>query len=144
MVTLSTLVNLRGRHPALPKGRPYLHNAAISGTSRFGIEASTSLLEIAVQHRQSVINALIPENIEHQLAVMKAMYQNRIMRNVCEPLELSYVVSNWCRAWDRLDFSGVAVDSTLQPMEDNSPSMHSPVILGQSLERSQRILRCKS
>ncbi|PCH01079.1 Hypothetical protein PENO1_044620 [Penicillium occitanis (nom. inval.)] len=104
-LTLSQLVNLRGRHPNLKsplKQRSYIHNGLAYVSARFRITSTTPVREIAYQNRQA-INSATPEEIEMGQAVMREQVRLGQASHICEPFERSYFVTNWCLAWKGLE-----------------------------------------
>ncbi|TDZ29298.1 Acetyltransferase BOT5 [Colletotrichum spinosum] len=98
----------RGRHPALPGDKPYLHNAIVYSTARVPVCRTTPAHELARQNRVAVDEALKPESIDRSLAVTREMYRGGYGIHICEPGELSYSVTNWASAWHGIDFSGLS------------------------------------
>ena len=105
MVTLSAAINLRGRHPALPESKPYLFNAVTYSTARFPVSKATRLVDMARHNRSSTLEAVTLPQMDRSLAVLKEMNKRKYMVHICEPMELSFAVTNWCGAWRNIDFS---------------------------------------
>ncbi|EEA22102.1 hypothetical protein TMatcc_008472 [Talaromyces marneffei ATCC 18224] len=104
-LTLSQLVNLRGRHPNLTspeKQRSYIHNALLYVSARFPIKPTTPVCEIAYQNRQAIASCTL-EEIEIVQAVMREQVRIGQATHICEPFEMSYFVTNWCLAWKGLE-----------------------------------------
>ncbi|POR36052.1 Alpha-1,2-mannosidase family protein [Tolypocladium paradoxum] len=132
-VTLISAINGRGRHPALPAGRAYLHNCITFAITR--MPSNTSLSQLAYAHRLAVREGAKLENIERDLAVTRELCRTRSIPYFGEPFELSYSVSNWCGAWRQIDF-GPAVAKVGRAAADAKPATAVPLIFGQSRERS--------
>ncbi|PNY27768.1 Alpha-1,2-mannosidase family protein [Tolypocladium capitatum] len=131
MVTLISAINGRGRHPALPADRPYLHNCVVFAVARMPIGRDTPLSELAYRHRLSVRRGLEVGSIERDLAVTREMCRRRYVAHVCEPFELSYALTNWCAAWRGIDFAPAVAESGTAAGGD-APA---PLVLGQSSVR---------
>lgn len=134
MVTLSTSLNIRGRHPALPADKPYLHNGLSFVLLRLPV-AKTPLMDVAYKNRLAVNEGLKLENIERSLAVTKEMYRRQYPLHAVEPPDLSYAITNWCGAWRELDF-GPAVMRKEDSAVDASVKVSAvPLVFGHSLQR---------
>ncbi|KAJ5810600.1 BCL5p [Penicillium pulvis] len=132
-VTITTVINGRGRHPALPADKPYLHNCKSYGVVHTPIPDKTSLAELAYRHRLGILEALKLENIERSLAVTKELWKQNYPIHIVEPGDLSYSCTNWCGAWRHIDFGpAVASDNTVVNGSASAP----PLVLGHSLRRT--------
>ncbi|OOQ82522.1 hypothetical protein PEBR_40002 [Penicillium brasilianum] len=134
MVTLSTSLNIRGRHPALPADKPYLHNGLSFAVARLPV-AKTPLAEVAYKNRLAVNEELKLENIERSLAVSKEMYKRQYQIHVVEPLDLSYAITNWCGAWRELDFGPAVVRTEDSAVAAGVKGPAVPLVFGHSLQR---------
>jgi hypothetical protein len=133
MVTLSTSLNMRGRHPALPADKPYLHNALSFAVARLPI-AKTSLAEVAYQNRLAVNEELQLKNIERSLAITKELYKRKYPLHIVEPSDLSYAITNWCGAWRDIDFGPAVVKTGNLTADANVGAV--PLVFGHSLQRN--------
>ncbi|KAF9874269.1 MFS monocarboxylate [Colletotrichum karsti] len=156
MFTLSAAVNARGRHPALPAGKSYLHNAIVYSVARMPISRDTPVYEIARQNRLAVIEALKPESVDRALAVSREMYHGGIGAHICEPGEFSFSVTNWSSAWHGIDFSKLSMgDFSTSSSGENSDTAAdeskdsvslppaagtAPLVLGHALMRNKRVV----
>ncbi|KAJ5369881.1 BCL5p protein [Penicillium cataractarum] len=134
MVTLSTSLNIRGRHPALPADKPYLHNGLSFVVSRLPV-AKTPLAEVAYKNRLAVNEGLKLTNIERSLAVSKEMYKRQLQLHVIEPPGLSYAITNWCGAWRELDFGPAVVRTEDSVVDGGVKGSAIPLVFGHSLQR---------
>lgn len=131
-VTITTIINARGRHPALPADKPYLHNCTSYAVVHTRNPDKTSLAELAYRHRLGVLEGLKPENVERSLAVTKELWKQKYSIHIVEPGDLSYSSTNWCGAWRDIDFGpAVASDNAV-----NGSVSAPPLILGHSLQRT--------
>jgi hypothetical protein len=97
---------VRGRVPQLDQDRnAFIHNSIHYGTSRFRIDPSTPLSELAYQNRLAIIQAVDQKDIEIGLTVSREMVRRKQALHICEPLETSFNVTSWTAAWRELDFS---------------------------------------
>lgn len=97
---------VRGRIPKLDGDRnAFIHNALHYSTSRFPVDPSTPLSEIAYQNRKAIIESLDEKDISTNIAVVHEMVRRRQPVHVCELFERSFFVTNWTAAWKGLDFS---------------------------------------
>jgi hypothetical protein len=135
MLTLSTTLNIRGRHPALPADKPYLHNGLSFAVSRLPI-AKTSLAEVAYKNRLAVNEELQLKNIEHSLAVSKEMYKRKYPLHVVEPSDLSYAITNWSGAWRDIDFGPAVMRQEGRELDASQKIAAVPLVFGQSLLRN--------
>lgn len=135
MVTLSTSLNMRGRHPALPADKPYLHNALSFAVARLPI-AKTPLAEVAYQNRLAVNEELQLENIERSLAVTKELYKRKYPLHIVEPSDLSYAITNWCGAWRDIDFGPAVVKPEVGDLTVGGNVRAVPLVFGHSLQRN--------
>ncbi|KAJ6140212.1 BCL5p [Penicillium samsonianum] len=133
-VSLHTAVNGRGRHPALPADKPYLHNCVCHILMQGPNPHKVSLAKLAHQHRLAVLEGLKPESIERNLAVTKVLWKRKRMLQIAEPGNLSYSCSNWCGAWRNIDFGPAVVSK--QGISVNESATAPPLVLGHSLERN--------
>lgn len=132
-VTITTVINGRGRHPALPADKPYLHNCTSYGVVQTPNPDKTSLAELAYRHRLGILEALKPENIERSLAVTKELWKHKYSIHIVEPGDLSYSCTNWCGAGRHIDFRpAVASDNAVVNGSASAP----PLVLGHSLRRT--------
>ncbi|KAJ6018167.1 BCL5p [Penicillium sp. IBT 35674x] len=132
-VTITTVINCRGRHPALPADKPYLHNCTCYSVVHTPNPGKTSLAELAYRHRLGILEGLKPENIERSLAVTKELWKRKYKIHIVEPGDLSYSCTNWCGAWRNIDFGpAVASDKTAVNGSASAP----PLVLGYSLQRT--------
>jgi hypothetical protein len=135
---------VRGRHPSLPMDKPYLHNAHTFLIAHLTLSKATPLEDIAYEHRQALVQALEPSNINQSLAVTREMCHQGYPIHICEPFQVSHNITNWCRAWHGIDFSKVATNSEKATAATTEiPSSPTPLILGHGLERDLPH-RCKS
>ncbi len=132
---------VRGHHPALPPGQPYLHNALTFSTTRRVVHRGTPVSELALYHRVAIIEATKPAAIDCSLAITRELFYSRRPMHICEPFELSHIITNWCSAWRDIDFSCAAV--TGANGDDCKVSSNAPLVFGHSLERNLP-MRCKS
>jgi hypothetical protein len=135
MVTLSTSLNIRGRHPALPADKPYLHNALSFAVARLPI-ARTPLAEVAYQNRLAVNEELQLKNIERSLAVSNEMCKRKHPLHVVEPSDLSYAITNWCGAWHDIDFGPAVVKTEDSNLTAGESIRAVPLVFGHSLQRN--------
>ncbi|KAJ5880384.1 BCL5p protein [Penicillium subrubescens] len=135
MVTLSTSLNMRGRHPALPADKPYLHNALSFAVARLPI-AKTPLAEVAYQNRLAVNEELQLKNIERSLAVTKELYKRKYPLHVVEPSDLSYAITNWCGAWRVIDFGPAVVKTEDSDLTAGANTRAVPLVFGHSFQRN--------
>lgn len=124
---------VRGRHPALPAGKSYLHNAFVPASTCVDTDASLSTL--AYQHRLAVVEASSIEYIEESMHVYDDIQSQGKKILVGQPGALIYVLSNWCAAWKDLDFSPVVANETGEA-PSLAPSSPFPVVFGHVLERN--------
>ncbi|KAJ4252778.1 hypothetical protein NW762_010684 [Fusarium torreyae] len=112
-ISLSQTINLRGRIPELEaeKGDGYIHNALHYATTNFAVSPSTPLHEIALQNRKSVTKALEPTDIEAGVSTLRELAKYGQVMLICEPHHKLYAASNWCGAWQGIDFSKAAPKS---------------------------------
>jgi hypothetical protein len=98
---------VRGRVPALSdeKGDGFIHNSLHYATANFRINSSTPLHDIAFANRMAINQALKEDDIEAGLKALREISQCGQIMMICEPFQKLYSVSNWCRAWQGLDFS---------------------------------------
>ncbi|KAH8900504.1 hypothetical protein GQ53DRAFT_835516 [Thozetella sp. PMI_491] len=136
-VLLSHAATVRNRIPALSgeKAEAYIHNALFYPTSRFPIDSSTPLSEIAYQSRQALKNCMSEEDIDRDLTVIREMARRGQMTHICEPFDRSYNISNWCSVWKDLDFSP-AVKAAADGKDNVRPKM---LVLGGSGELSMPV-----
>ena len=130
-VVITSTVNCRGRHPALPADKPYLHNGTCYAIMHTPNPDKVSLAELAYKHRLAVIEALKLENIQRSLALGKAHWRRNRGLHIVEPGQLSYSSTNWCGAWRDLDLGPAVVSRE----GDECPNA-APLVLGHSLLRS--------
>jgi hypothetical protein len=123
-VAISSAVNCRGRHPALPANKPYLHNAGSYGVLHTHSPDQVPLAELAYKHRLAVIEGLRLENIERNLAITKELCKRKQALHIVEPDELSYSCTNWCGAWRNIDFGPAVV-----PREDSDGCVTAPPLV---------------
>lgn len=135
MVTLSTSLNMRGRHPALPADKPYLHNALSFAVARLPI-AKTPLAEVAYRNRLAVNTELQLKNIERSLAVTKELYKRKYPLHVVEPSDLSYAITNWCGAWRDVDFGPAVLKTEDSDLTAGAYVRAVPLVFGHSLQRN--------
>jgi hypothetical protein len=98
-------------------------------TSRFRIDPSTPVSEIAYQNRKAIIEALDEKDIATNIAVVSEMVRRGQIVHVCEPFERSFFVTNWTAAWKGLDFSPAIKEP--EPNE-NGTSAPKLFVLGES------------
>ncbi|KAF5027124.1 hypothetical protein F66182_750 [Fusarium sp. NRRL 66182] len=127
-ICLSQVINLRGRIPELEaeKGEGFVHNSLHYATASFRISPCTPLREIAFQNRKAVIKGLQQEDIEAGQRVLCKVAKSGQSMLICEPHHRVYNVSNWCRAWQGIDFSIAAVTPNSDANETREP-----LVLGQ-------------
>lgn len=130
-VALSSTLNCRGRHPALPADKPYLHNGICYAVTHTPNPDKVSLAELAYKHRLAVIEGLKLENMERSLAVSRVHWERNRSLHIVEPGQFSYSCTNWCGAWRNLDF-GPAVISR----EGDECPKAAPLVFGHSLRRN--------
>jgi hypothetical protein len=153
-VSLNTALNVRGRHPALPADKPYLHNCICHILQQSPNPDKVPLAKLAYQHRLAVLEGIKPESIERNLAVTKELWKRKRMLQIAEPGNLGYSCTNWCGAWRNIDFgpavatkegapvngsavNGSAVNaSALNGSATNETATARPLVLGHSLERN--------
>ncbi|KAL3959263.1 hypothetical protein ACCO45_007425 [Purpureocillium lilacinum] len=135
-----TLSTVRGHHPALPPCQPYLHNALTFSTTRRVVHRGTPVSELALYHRLAIIEATKPAAIDCSLAITRELFYSRRPMHICEPFELSHIITNWCSAWRDIDFSCAAV--TGANGDDCNVSSNAPLVFGHSLERNLP-MRCR-
>ena len=132
---------VRGRVPQLPQPQcdGFIHNGIHFGGTQFRLKPSTRLSEIAYQHRQAILTALDPEDIEAGLAVQREKARCGQDTLICEPLNKITVMVSWTGAWRGLDFSG----AVKAPKKGETPAQDlQPLVLGQSIERNTP-MRCE-
>ncbi|KAJ5135663.1 BCL5p [Penicillium bovifimosum] len=142
-VSLSTAMNGRGRHPALPADKPYLHNCICHIVQQSPNPNKVSLGKLAYQHRLAVLEGMQLESIERNLAVTKKLYNRKRMLQVTEPGNLGYACTNWCGAWRNIDFGPAVVtkeDASANGGAVNASAINGcvtarPLVLGHSLNR---------
>ncbi|KAJ5160781.1 BCL5p [Penicillium canariense] len=135
MLTLNSTINMRGRHPALPANKSYLHNALSFAVSRLPIASNTPLAEVAYKNRLAVTEQLQLKSIERSLAVTKELYKRKYHIHVVEPSDISYAVTNWCGAWRDIDFGPAIIRGEgAAATDENSTAV--PLIFGHSLQRN--------
>lgn len=134
MVTLSTSLNMRGRHPALPADRPYLHNALSFAVARMPL-AKTPLAEVAYQNRLALNQELQLANIERSLAVTKELYKRGKPLHIVQSMDLSYAITNWCGAWRDINFGPAVMRSGNEKVTAGEMITAVPLVFGHSLER---------
>lgn len=83
---------------------------------RFRITSTTPLREIAYQNRLGLNTQCSPSDFEMGLAVIREQVRRGQATHICEPLERSYFVTNWCLAWKGLE----EIVSTTMKAEDNN------------------------
>ncbi|KAJ6084528.1 BCL5p [Penicillium sp. IBT 16267x] len=132
-VTIMSAMDCRGRYPALPADKPYLHNCTCFAVVHTPTLDKISLAELAHRHRLAVLEGLKPENIERSLAVTKELWKQKYKIHIVEPGDLSYSNTNWCGAWRNIDF-GPAVASENPAVNGSATAL--PLVLGHSLQRS--------
>ncbi|PNP76736.1 hypothetical protein FNYG_10155 [Fusarium nygamai] len=147
-VSLSGAINARGRHPALPAGQPFLHNALAYSNARFRISPDTTAAEIAYQNRLAMNEAVKLENIERCFAVHEGIFHGGYSPHIGEPGDTTYAVTNWTGTWRNIDFTVASPrhydpDTSSMAMASTRMSQSSVVVLGVSMERSLTVLRCK-
>ena len=142
----------RGRHPALPPGQPFLHNALGYSSARFEIKPETTAAEIAYQNRLAVNEAVKLESIERCFAVHAGVYEGGYSPHIGEPGDTTFSVTNWTSAWKKIDFSVASMRhsmdlaeaaSVAQAAQTDAVTMAPMIVLGMSMERSVSVLRCK-
>lgn len=131
MVTLTSAVNGRGLHPALPANKPYLHNCVTFAIARLPISKKTPLLDIAHAHNQAVWEAFKVENIERDLAVTREACRLGTFPYFCEPLEMAFFTSNWSGAWHEANFAP-AVARKGNDATGTLPAVVTPLVFGQA------------
>ncbi|KAH6669718.1 hypothetical protein F5X68DRAFT_249155, partial [Plectosphaerella plurivora] len=147
-VSLSGTVNARGRHPDLPAGQPFLHNALGYSDARFHIGPDTTAAEIAYRNRLAVNEAIKLENIERCFAVHEGIFRGGYSPHIGEPGDTTFAVTNWTGAWRNIDFT-VAADprgprnsaASAEAKSSEDGSRQSTIVLGISMERSVGVLR---
>jgi hypothetical protein len=87
------------------KNDSFIHNSLHYATAHFRIDASTPVSEIAYQNRQAIKQALDEKDIDIGMSVTREMVRRGQSIHICEPFQRSYHISNWCGAWNGLDFS---------------------------------------
>lgn len=131
VVAISSSVNCRGRYPALPADKPYLHNAGTYAIFHTPNPDQVPLAELAYKHRLAVIESLRLENIERSLAVSKEIWKRKQSLHIVESDQLSYSSTNWCGAWRNIDFAPAVVSSK----DADRCVTAAPLVLGHSLQR---------
>ncbi|KAJ5307586.1 BCL5p [Penicillium atrosanguineum] len=130
-VAITSAMNCRGRHPALPADKPYLHNGTCYALLHTPNPDQVSLAELAYKHRLALVEGLKVENIERSWAVSRAHWKRHLSLHIVEPGQLSYSSTNWCGAWRNLDFGPAVVSRE----GDECPNT-SPLVLGHALQRA--------
>ncbi|KAJ5132098.1 BCL5p [Penicillium atrosanguineum] len=130
-VAITSAMNCRGRHPALPADKPYLHNGTCYALLHTPNPDKVSLAELAYKHRLALVEGLKVENIERSWAVSRAHWKRHLSLHIVEPGQLSYSSTNWCGAWRNLDFGPAVVSRE----GDECPNT-SPLVLGHALQRA--------
>ncbi|KAJ3533676.1 hypothetical protein NM208_g7879 [Fusarium decemcellulare] len=128
-LALSQTVNLRGRVPALSagKGDGFIHNGLHYATANFQVSSSTPLHDIALCNRVAINQAMEETDIQAGVTALRELARCGQVMLICEPSQKLYSVSNWCGAWQGIDFS----HATKEPQETNKivPEL---MVLGQS------------
>lgn len=101
----------RGRHPALPEGKPYLRNAIAFAAGTVHVSEDTPMVDIARTFRKAVLKAIEPAEIDRSFAMERVMHDRGIALHIHEAGALSYAVTNWVGCWKGLDCSAAAVDA---------------------------------
>jgi hypothetical protein len=117
-------------------------------SSRFRITSTTPLREIAYQNRLGLNTQCNPSDFEMGLAVMREQTRRGQATHICEPLERSYFVTNWCLAWKGLED---IIPTAMKAEDNNEKEKHPPttgvkpkmMVLGHSMPRDTPS-RCKS
>lgn len=124
---------MRGRIPQLssPAREGYIHNGMTYATSRYRHSRSAPVSDIAYLNRQAVNEAMMPEDVDIGLAVMREMVKRGQVMHTCEPFEKSYSVTNWCGAWKGVNFTNAVERGEKQGDETRKLDM---LILGQGAE----------
>ncbi|VUC36443.1 unnamed protein product [Clonostachys rosea] len=146
---LGETVNARGRHPALPEGKHYLHNCPAYACARFKFNKDTPLSEIALKHRLSVNETAQTASIERSFAVTKKVFDGGFAFPMGEAGDLSFHVTNWSSAWHGIDFSHVRKEKSAKNATDikngvpegTSRTALSMLVLGSSTQRDSSIHR---
>ncbi|KAG6158078.1 hypothetical protein E4U10_008017 [Claviceps purpurea] len=129
---LSQTMNLRGLVPELSPERSagFIHNCLHTSTARFRIDPSTPARDIAYANRKAIEKSRDPRDIEIGMVVEREMVRIRQGSHVCEPFDRSYHVSNWCAAWNDVDFGPIVKGERKEA--GGKPKF---LVLGQSGER---------
>ncbi|KAJ5631782.1 BCL5p [Penicillium longicatenatum] len=133
-VTITTVINGRGRCPAVPADKPYLHNCTCYAVVHTPNPDKVSLAELAYRHRLGVLEGLKSENIERSLAITKELWKRKYKIHIVEPGDLSYACTNWCGAWRNIDFRPTIASK--EGTAANGGSTAPPLIFGHSLQRT--------
>jgi hypothetical protein len=131
-VTITTILNGRGRYPALPADKPYLHNCTYQALIQTPNPAIVSLAELAYKHRLAILEGLKLEHVERSWAVTKELWKQKYMIHIVEPGDLSFSCTNWCGAWRDIDFAPAVVS---KETTTGKGATARPLVLGHSLER---------
>ncbi|KAJ5561842.1 BCL5p [Penicillium sp. DV-2018c] len=142
-VNLNSVLNGRGRHPALPADKPYLHNCICHVVQESPNPNTVSLAKLAYQHRLALIEGMKPESLERNLAVTKELCRKKRMLQITEPGNLGYACTNWCGAWRNIDFGPAVVTKDNSSVDGgvvnasaaNGNATARPLVLGHSLNR---------
>ncbi|KAM5366798.1 hypothetical protein ACJZ2D_010338 [Fusarium nematophilum] len=162
------VVRGRGRHPSLPTGKPYLHNALAFSLAHLAVCRATPLVDIACENRLALTKVLSPLEMDRCLAVTRETFKRGYQLMPCEAGELLFSVTNWCMAWREVDFTyaiesksasdeHIAISSSPGSSRSEVSSNSSqatqnrnvgevapePLILGIALDRTQAIQRCE-
>lgn len=150
----------RGRHPALPSDKHYLHNCPAYASARLKLNRDTPVADIALVHRRAVLETSDPAAIERSFAVTRAVFDGGYAFPINDPGETAYHVTNWSSAWHRISFSPVlkpqSTSGTNETVNNAGPvsdytsrsggaaDTSSMIVLGHALLRKSNIHRCMS
>ncbi|KAF4982587.1 hypothetical protein FZEAL_1819 [Fusarium zealandicum] len=145
-IDLSQTINLRGRIPSLPKETcdGFIHNSVHYATSTFQYNPSTPLHDIALYNRKAINKALEESDIKSGVRALREVAQHGQVMLICEPFHKLYSASNWCGAWQGIDFSKAAKEPT-----ENSGDGQELIVLGQSKAartpgRNRIVIMCRT
>lgn len=125
-VSLGLTVNGRGRIPALPASKPYLHNCLYFALAQVNVTDELPVAEIAYRNRLQLIETFKEESLQRCYAVQKELVRRNEMMLGVEPRTRNMSLINWHSAWRGLDF-GPAMSKT---SDSTAPSSEGLAMVG--------------
>jgi hypothetical protein len=131
-----------------PKADAFIHNSISYAATRFRIDSSTPISEIAYHLRKATIEALQPQEMEASMAIIRELTRRGQSIHICEPLDRSYNISSWSGAWKGIDFACAAIKDTAAATGEEAVGAEKNVpkpemmVLGSAAWRGQ-FQRCK-